>query len=300
MSRPVRIACVGHASLDHVFEIERFPKRPTKTPAHRYQARSGGMAANAALAAARLGAAVRLIGRLGEDAQADYLRHALQGEAVDVAGLETVPGASTSVSSVVVDSSGERQIYNHRGNAIARAHALDTRMLEGADIVLADPRWPAGARAAFEWARRLGVPALLDADVAPAADLRALVPLANWAAFSTAGLALFSGAAETVPALRAATAAGCRKALVTNGANPVLWTSGARILEQAVPRIQARDTTGAGDVFHGALAVALAEGRADSAAIAFACRAAACKCRNGQGAQGAPTRAELEDFSASV
>ena len=61
----IRIACVGHAALDHVFEVESFPSRPTKTPARSYRPGTGGMAFNAAIAAARLGAAVRMIGRVG-------------------------------------------------------------------------------------------------------------------------------------------------------------------------------------------------------------------------------------------
>jgi hypothetical protein len=98
-------------------------------------------------------------------------------------GLEAVPGTTTSLAAVIVDAAGARQIYIHRGDALRRAHPLDTRQLEGADVVMADTRWPEGAEAALRWAQRHGVPSLLDGDVAAPGVLERLVPLARWVAF---------------------------------------------------------------------------------------------------------------------
>lgn len=312
MRAPIRIACVGHAALDHVFEVAAFPRQPTKTPATSYRPGTGGMAFNAAIAAARLGAAVRLIGRVGSEPGVQMLRQRLRAEGIEERGLETVPGATTSVSAIVVDARGERQIFNHRGDAIARAHALDTRVLHGADVVLADPRWAAGAAAALRWARAHGVIALLDVDVAPVRDLQRLVPLAQWAVFSEPGLSVFAGGAPVPAALRRALAAGCEVAMVTRGAQPVCWQRrGGPLHSEPVPQVKAVDTTGAGDVFHAALALALAEQRAarreaqpsrdaaarDAAArdaVMFAATAAALKCTAGPGVLGAPRRAAVE------
>jgi sulfofructose kinase len=213
--------------------------------------------------------------------------------------LEGVPGTSTSLAAVIVDATGARQIYIHRGDAIARAHALDTRQLEGADVVLADPRWPDGAAAALAWARARGVPSLLDADVAPIAALDRLVPLARWVAFSEPGLALWARGRARNEALAAARALGPELALVTLGAEGACWLD-ARSNGQAQcvrpPTVQARDTTGAGDVFHAALALALTEGRPLDDAVAWACAAAAYKCERGRGADGAPTRRDLQSW----
>jgi hypothetical protein len=237
----IRIACVGHAALDHVFEVAAFPTRPTKTPASSYRPGTGGMAFNAAIAAARLGAAVRMIGRVGSEPGAQMLRERLRAEGVDARGLESVPGATTSVSAIVVDARGERQIFNHRGDAIARAHALDTRILHGADVVLADPRWVAGAAAALRWARpRARVTAMLDVDVAPTRDSswlgwrngrccsppRASLPTRRawparraaagagqrlWCAMVTAAASAGAVAASRRPFTAAGSAAGCRR-----------------------------------------------------------------------------------------
>jgi sulfofructose kinase len=288
------VACVGHAALDHVFEIDAFAAEPTKTIARGYATRAGGMSLHAAMAASRLGASVRLLGRVGEDANAAFLRSRLVAEGVEARGLESVRRAQTSLATVVVDAHGARQIYIHRGDAIERAHALDTRQLEGADVVLADPRWLEGAAAALTWARAHGVPSLLDADVAPLPALDRLVPLARWVAFSEPGLALWARGRPRDEALAAARALGLELALVTLGADGARWLDGTgAAMQLRPPAVQAIDTTGAGDVFHAALAVALTEGRATARAVSWACAAAAFKCERGFGAEGAPTRAEL-------
>ncbi len=289
------MACVGHAAFDHVFEIDAFATEPTKTIARGYATRAGGMSLHAAIAASRLGASVRLLGRVGEDNNAAFLRARLVAEGVEALGLESVRGTQTSLATVVVDAQGARQIYIHRGDAIERAHALDTRQLEGADVVLADPRWLEGAAAALTWARAHGVPSLLDADVAPLLALDRLVPLARWVAFSAPGLALWARGRPRDEALAAACALGPRLALVTLGADGARWldAQGTAIQVQP-PAVQAIDTTGAGDVFHAALAMALTEGQGTAQAVNWACAAAAFKCERGFGAEGAPTRAELD------
>ncbi|HEY6353000.1 MAG TPA: PfkB family carbohydrate kinase, partial [Burkholderiaceae bacterium] len=281
--------------LDHVFEVAAFPARPTKTPALSYRPGTGGMAFNAAIAAARLGAAVRMVGRVGSEPGTQMLRERLRTEGVDARGLESVPGATTSVSAIVVDARGERQIYNHRGDAIVRAHALDTRLLHGADVVLADPRWVAGAAAALRWACEHGVIAMLDVDVAPTADLQQLVGLAQWAVFSAAGLAAYAPGQSARAALQRALDSGCDVAMVTRGERPVWWLRrGGPLQRLAVPQVAATDTTGAGDVFHAALALAIGERRAERAAVAFAATAAALKCLRGPGVLGAPARKAVE------
>ena len=293
--RPLRIACVGHAALDHVFEVEQIPGGSSKTLARRYQALAGGMALHASIAAARLGASVRLIGRVGEDAAADFLRRRIAAEGVEPRGLASVRGGSTSLASVIVDAQGERQIVVHRGDALTRAHPLDTRELEGADVVLADPRWPDGAAAALAWARRRGVLSVLDAELAPLADLDRLVPLAQCVAFSQAGLDLWARGRDTDAALAAVLKLGPQMALVTQGAAGARFTQRDHPPQQvAAPQVTAIDTTGAGDVFHAALAIALAERQATHDAVRWACAAAAYKCAHGMGSAGAPTWAELD------
>ncbi len=297
-------ACVGHASVDHHFEIEAFATLPTKTPAHSYRQIVGGMAANAAIGMARLGLPVRLIGRVGDDDAGRFIQSAVRELAI-TSHLESVAGGYTSVSSVVVDAHGERQIFNHRGNALSKAHPLSTRLLQGAQAVLTDPRWGDGAAAALIWARENNVLGMLDADVAPLVVLQRLVPLAKWAVFSQPGLAVFAPTASSLDAgLIAALDCGAASAMVTLGSQGVAWMHAKeRILHtQTTFTVKALDTTGAGDVFHAALCCTLSELPAtfsalqERQAIQFACAAAALKCMQRHGALGAPTRQEVLRF----
>lgn len=297
-------ACVGHASVDHHFEIDAFANQPTKTPAKSYRQIVGGMAANAAMAMARLGLSVRLIGRVGDDEAGQFILAALPELGV-AHRIETVAGGHTSVSSVIVDARGERQIYNHRGDALAKASPLDTELLAGAQAILVDPRWGDGAAAALIWARENKVLSVLDADVAPGTVLQRLVPLAQWAVFSEPGLKCFAPQAATrQEALALALDAGARHAMVTLGEQGVIWMHGAQrvLYKQAGFAVQAVDTTGAGDVFHAALTFACSElpsnysSEQERQAIRFACAAAALKCTQRLGALGAPSRAQVLQF----
>ncbi len=296
-----RICTVGHAAVDHCFDIAEFPAQPTKTPAHRYRMISGGMASNASIAAARLGARVRLHGAVGDDEAGAFLAGRLQRNGVDCAGLQRVPGASSSISAVVIDAQGERQIFNSRGDALANAAALDTRGFVGADVVMVDPRWMHGAIEALHWAREAAVLSVLDGDLSPQADLQTLSALADWSVFSETGLAAFAPGLSIAAALQHALDVGTQVAVVTLGQRGVYWLRRSDVGDlhfQPAFRIQAVDTNGAGDVFHAALALALAEGQNERSAIRFGSAAAAIKCQRHGGVVNGPDRAELDAFLA--
>jgi sulfofructose kinase len=295
-----RLCTVGHAALDHCFAIDTFPSHPTKTPARDYSAISGGMAANASIAAVRLGAHVRLHGAVGDDEAGQFLVRRLQACGVDCAQLQRVAGAASSVSAVVIDARGERQIFNHRGDALMRAAPIDVVQLAGCDVLMADPRWMPGALAALQWARSSGTPSLLDGDISPREDLRALTALADWAVFSESGLAAFTPRGTVTDGLGAALSAGAHLAAVTLGAQGVCWQRpGGPVHRLAAFEIRAVDTNGAGDVFHAALALAMAEALPDEDAMRFASAAAALKCQQAGGVAQAPDRAEVERFLAA-
>jgi sulfofructose kinase len=292
----IDLVCLGHASVDHHFGIDAFPSRPTKTPANRYRRLVGGMAANAAVAATRLGAAVRLVGRIGDDESGALVRSELAALGVAQLVLEPVAGTHTSVSTVIVDARGERQIFNHRGSALAHAHALDVSQLEGAQALLTDPRWPDGAAVALAWARHRALLAVLDADVAPAADLQRLVPLAPWVVFSENGLLAYAPGVPADEALRGAVRSGAGAAMVTLGERGVRWTHGHDVFSMPAFAVTAADTTGAGDVFHAALALQLGQAVEERVAIRWASAAAAIKCERPDGILGTPTAAEVDMF----
>lgn len=292
----MHLLCVGHIALDLIFSVSEFPDHPTKTPAHRYHRGVGGMSGNAAVALARLGARVDFCGPVGEDETADVFEQVLRAEGVGVRGLCRVPGASSSVSSIVVDRHGERMIFNAKGSALEVPGPFDASVLDGVDFVLVDPRCPLWADAALREARRRGIASMLDGELSPRADLQRLVPLADWRVFSERGLLAWQdGKPEALMQSLAAQHPG-QRVVRTLGAQGVQWCDAQGQMQHlsAVHAGAVVDTLGAGDVFHAALALALAEGQADRDALRFAATAAAIKCSRPDGIAGAPTRAEVE------
>ena len=155
--------------------------------------------------------------------------------------------------------------------------------------MLADPRWPEGAEAAFDAARGAGVPTVLDGDVADREVFERLLPHVDCAVFSESGLAGYaSGVSDPVAQLQHALRAGCGLAAVTLGERGLWWSDGAAAHHLPAYAIEAVDTTGAGDVFHGAFALALGAGLDTEDALRFSAAVAALKCTRPGGRAGIP------------
>jgi sulfofructose kinase len=251
----------------------------------------GGMAATAAVAIARLGGIAAFWGRGGEDGPGREMRKALSEQGVDVSQFKLFPDGQSSVSGILVDAIGERQIVNFRGQFPEEADGLPLGEVGAASAVLADPRWLTGAKALFETARAKKVPTVLDADVADTQVFETLLPLTDHAVFSEPALSAFVGSSDE-EALAGVAQYGCRVAAVTHGANGVTWLQRDVACHQPAYAVNAIDTTGAGDVFHGAYAFAIGARLEVADAISFASAAAALKCTRPGGRDGIPT---LED-----
>ena len=284
------VLVIGVAVVDYVFYVDAFPQAAEKYRARDAAVVGGGCGANAAVAIARLGGQAHLSARLGADATAAMILADLRAEGVDVT-LCDQSGARSSCSSILIDAAGERQIVNFRGAGLTEATGhIASAPPVGA--VLADTRWTAGAVAAMELARARGVPGLLDVEAG--ADPAVLRP-ASHAAFSLQGLAdLYPG--DPGAALSRVVTEHGGWACVTMGADGVLWRDQTSEGHVPSPRVDVVDTLGAGDVWHGAFALSLAEGTGEPDAMRFANAVAALKCTNPGGRAGTPSRAEVEDF----
>jgi len=297
------IICVGHAALDGVFAVESWPAHSGKIQAHGFTQSGGGMAANAASAIARLGGEAIFWGPTGDDALADAIAASLIAEGVDVRGLRRFQGRTSSHSAVIIDRRGERLVVGYRGSALqAPADWLPLEQIGSAAAVLADVRWPDGALLALRAARHAGIPAVLDAEIAPVQTIDTLSAAASHVIFSERGLEAWCGrdsAAELVRVLER----GALMAAVTRGAAGVDWieaTAAGKEMHCPAFPVATVDTLGAGDVFHGAYTLALAEGRLIGEAIRFAAAAAAIKCSRPGGRSGAPNRQEVETLLESA
>jgi len=167
-----------------------------------------------------------------------------------------------------------------------------------ADAVVVDCRWPAGAVRALSAARRRGVPAVVDVDRPidddPDTETGEVIDTATHLVYSRDALIGTTHEAQLDAALAAAHRRCAAWIAVTDGANGVSWLDGDEVRHEPAIRVRAVDTLGAGDVFHGAFALALAEGRPERDAVRFAAAAAAAKCARVGGRAGIPDRSEVE------
>ena len=276
----VRVTVVGSVNLDFVATAATLPA-PGETVTGATLARHpGGKGANQALAARRLGAEVKLVGRVGADAMADEALYLLRLEGVDLSNCAAVTGASTGVALIAVADGGENQIVvAPSANAAFEPGHLDDF---GDDALICQLELPIETVAAAV-ARARG---FVSINVAPAALLpEAVLARADLIVANETEAAFYGDQLHRGDGLVAIT-------LGAQGAR--LYKDGARIAEATPPAIVAVDATGAGDAFVAALTVALLEGQPPSAALAFACTAGALAATRAGAQPSLPRRAEVE------
>lgn len=291
----VGVLCVGFAALDHVFGLDAMPQRAEKYRAGHFAAVGGGNAANAAVAVARLGGHSRLASRLGDDDIGTAILAGLERDGVDCTPTRRYPGLQSGVSAILVDDAGERMIVNFPGAAMPDdvGHLHDA-IASDCRAVMADPRWETGALHCFDAIRRRGGFAVLDVDPAPRDP--AVMQAATHIAASAQALRLMTGIEDLPAALMSLRATLPGWLAVTDGPRGVFYLDGERVKHYPAFPVEAVDSLGAGDVFHGAFALALAEGMDEQRALRFASAAAAIKCTRFGGRDGCPTRVELDAF----
>jgi ribokinase len=287
-----RVIVVGSVNTDLVVVAERLPAPGETVSGGRFSRHGGGKGANAAVAAARLGAAVTMVGAVGRDAFGDEALALLEREGIDTTGVTRV-GAPTGVALIAVDARGENQIAVASGaNAEVEADAVERAVrAAGPGVVLTNHEVPLAARLAAARAA-LGPVVLNPAPAAEVPDeLLALGPILTPNAGEAAEL---TGERDPEAAARALAARTRAPAIVTLGARGVLVLDGGAAERLPAPAVTPVDTTGAGDAFNGALAVALAQGRELRAAAAFAIAAAALSTRAEGAREGMPRRDEVD------
>ncbi|ESY81638.1 carbohydrate kinase [Mesorhizobium sp. LNHC221B00] len=296
MDRPAKLLSVGALTLDTILRVDTLPAHQGKFIASDGIQIASGMATSAACAAQRLGAEVSLWASAGDDHVGDQLIAGIEAEGVDCTYVRRVSGARSALASILVDAHGERIIVPfYDSKAQADPEALPVADLSAFDAVLADVRWPGAAALALKAARAAGRPAILDADTAPLAVLEQLLPLASHIVASEPAVRIICGQALDLETACADLASRTDAFVaVTAGASGTWWSdrAGRGIRHVEAPRIKAVDTLAAGDVFHGAFAVGLAEAMPAEQALRFASAAAALKCLRFGGRLGAPNRAE--------
>jgi ribokinase len=271
------IAVVGSLNIDLIAYAQRVPGPGETVMGDRFAMGFGGKGANQAVMAARLGAAVAMVGALGDDVYADMTFDNLARQGIDAAHVARVPGSS-GVAPIWVEPDGTNRIIVVGGanDAVDPAVAADAvRSMRRLDAVIGQLEIPQPVTtAAFQAARARGAVTILNP--APAAPLDAdLLAASDWLIPNEHELAILAGTGRIDPADDAALAGyarqvGCRL-VVTLGARgaAVVGADGSVTRVPAVP-VQAVDTTGAGDAFVGAFGYGLAAGMDEGAAVRLA------------------------------
>lgn len=294
-----RICVVGSSNLDLTFRLPRMPSAGETLLAPGFQLGYGGKGANQAVMAARLGADVRLIARIGSGSFAEGMLANLQAEQIDCSAVIGAAGQQPGIAAIMVDDAAQNAILIHPGanQALSAAdiHANQAAILD-ADFVLAQLETPQEATlAAFHLARSRGVRTLLNP--APALPLLPeVLALTDLCVPNEHELALLVGkpAAELPGDALRLRARGPGMVIVTLGERGALLVTPTETSMIPAPSVAAVDTSGAGDAFIGALAVFLAEGDAPAAAIERANRVAALSVTRPGTQTSFPRRVELE------
>jgi ribokinase len=299
-----RVLVVGAINVDFVVAASRLPGPGETVVGPRLERHGGGKGANAAVAAARVGADVGLIGAVGADDTGAVALDELRAQSVGVGDVAILEDEATGVALIVVDPDGENQIAVGLGanGAVAVEHVRRALAVElpGADCVLVSTEIPGAAVvAAVEAATAAGVRCILNSApvLAEVAGLLAHGPLLTPNATELADLArLLDCAGETVAASAQAIAARTgAPVVVTMGGDGALVMAADGTADQVpVPVTTVRDTTGAGDTFNGVLAARLAAGDTLAAAVRTAIVAASLSVAHVGARAGMPDAMGLE------
>ncbi|MBI4246235.1 MAG: ribokinase [Candidatus Rokubacteria bacterium] len=297
-----RVLVVGSANVDYTVAAARLPRPGETVSGGTLLVNHGGKGANQAVAARRLGAEVRFVGCVGDDAAGRDTRAALAGEGIDVGGLAVAAGGATGTALIVVDAEGRNQIAVAPGanRALGVEHVTARRDdFAWADVVVGQLETPlATVRTTLELARRHHAITILNPAPVPDAPLD-VWSLVDYLTPNVGEAERLSGVPVTSSAGAAAAAVALRRrgvgaVIVTLGGEGALAVTSEGELSVPARAVTVVDTTAAGDAFNGALAVALAEGRGLRDAVEFANAAAALACTRRGAQPSLPARAEVE------
>jgi sugar/nucleoside kinase (ribokinase family) len=296
---PPRILCIGQPVRDLTFRVPGVPALGSKANADHFEQICGGNSLNAAIGIVRLGGRASLCGPMGDarETTSRYIFEQLAHEGIETRHIVHVPDAVTPLSAIMIDPTGERTIVTYRDPELWKVKLPSAdELLADCDAILTESRCAEFCTAVCAEAVRRGVPVIVDVD--RAMSLReGLLTASTHLVFSSEPLQETAGCDDEGEALkRIAGLTSCFLA-GTRGPHGTIWLDEHGELQEtpAFP-VHTVDTLGAGDVFHGAFALAITEKQELRHALRFASAAAALKCTRFGGALAAPQRLEVEEL----
>jgi sulfofructose kinase len=264
--------------MDHLYVLEGLDFSAERTRYRECLVSVGGMVTTALAEATRLGCATQVLSVIGDDAPGRSAARALRDAGVGTRYLRRSTRVPTTVAVVFVERrSGERRfVVADRREIERRAPPLDLAPIRRGAALLVDGHFPADAERAVRLAAECGVPVVGDFS-RPSREVRRLLPFVNHAIVPESFAEVFTPGRPRDTLTRLRDEFGCNP-VVTMGARGGLWLDGARVRRFRTPRVRVRDTTGAGDVFHGAFTAGLLQGLPLERNLERAARAGARCC----------------------
>ncbi|TKB48127.1 ribokinase [Ferrimonas sediminicola] len=303
-----KLTVLGSINVDHLLQVAQFPRPGQTLEAENYQTIPGGKGANQAVAAARLGARVAMVGCIGDDPIGQTMKQGFEADGIDTSAIDSVPGEATGLAMIYVNAQGENNIgiWPGANGALGSDRvAAHRQAIEQADLLLIQLETPTESLIeAAKLAKAAGTRVVLNpapAKALPDALLRHvdIITPNETEAEQLTGIAVANDEAAAKAAECLHQKFGIEMVIITLGKRGV-WLShlGAQRLVPGF-RVSAIDTTAAGDTFNGGFVTALLEGQSVDDAIRFGQAAAALSVTRLGAQSSIPTREETLALIAS-
>ena len=295
------VACFGIAVHDAVFHMAEDPILGSKNFATSLTATSGGTSVNAAKAIVNLGGQALMVSVVGADAAGDAVLADLHTRGIDTQHVVRLAGTPTPVSSVMLHRDGERTIVNATDKTVTQSAPRNaSQAVKAADVALVDVRWIEGASVAAAQGARAAKPVVVDFDIPATTPPVKLLASASHVVFSLGGLESVAPGRPTREALLGVAGSSGATLGVTMGRHGSMWVVDREIVDVPAFDTAVVNTLGAGDVFHGAFALAIGEGRQTIESAIWASAAAALYCSLDLGSGARLSRSAVDDIMASL
>ena len=291
---------LGALAVDDLLYVDAYPPPDQKVRVHQRDRQCGGLTGTALVAAARLGSRCAYVGALGEEVLSRLVQLTLSREGIDLDHAARRADAQPAHSTIIVDRTHKtRNIFASQDGFIGADPSLPpAELILAAKVLLIDHHGLEGTLRAVRIARSAGVAVVADFERDPGPPFGEIVELVDHLILSERFARQWTGVEEPVAAVEALWSPGRAVVAVTCGASGCWYRdrSGAPPRHIEAFPVTVVDTTGCGDVFHGAYCAGLVEGRTPGSCLALASAAAALKATQPGGQSGIPTRREVDAF----
>lgn len=291
----MKVAGLGQCSLDYITLVDRFPVEDTKQEVLDFVIQGGGPVATALVTLSRLGVKTSILGRVSDDRAGDEIRKGLRSEGVDTRWLLVKEGGKSQLAFILVNGSkGSRTICWQRPTVPALTpREIDPAFFKGASFLMLDGLMSEASYQAAAIASKKNIPIMLDAGRMRPGMLK----LAYMSDYVVCSEEFVAGMKMSLKDAFKKLSGGKAKAVtITLGDKGSFTWHEDRIFLQKAFRVKTVDTTGAGDVFHGAYAYGILQGWDIKKTVRFASAVAAMKCTKLGGRTGIPTLQEALRF----